>query len=126
MADLIERDAQALAQLGSLENGKLIGTSLVEAQGAAATLRYCAGWSDKLHGKTIPADGGVFSYTKLEPVGVCGQITPWNFPLLMAIWKIAPALTCGNTVVLKPAEQTPVRSGCKTSNLKLIFQSFTR
>lgn len=67
-----------------------------------------AGWSDKNHGKTIPMDGQFFCYTRHEPVGVCGQIIPWNFPLLMLAWKIAPALTTGNTVVLKPAEQTPL------------------
>lgn len=67
-----------------------------------------AGWADKNHGKTIPLDGPYFCYTRHEPVGVCGQIIPWNFPLLMMAWKIAPALALGNTVVLKPAEQTPL------------------
>lgn len=71
-------------------------------------LRYYAGWADKIHGKTIPLDGPYFCYTRHEPVGVCGQIIPWNFPLLMASWKIGPALATGNTVVLKPAEQTPL------------------
>lgn len=71
-------------------------------------LRYHAGWADKYHGKTIPMDGDYFTYTRLEPVGVCGQIIPWNFPLLMMAWKIGPALAMGNTVVLKPAEQTPL------------------
>lgn len=69
-----------------------------------------AGWADKNHGKTIPLDGNFFCYTRHEPVGVCGQIIPWNFPLLMMAWKIGPALSMGNTVVLKPAEQTPLTS----------------
>ena len=67
-----------------------------------------AGYADKDHGKTIPIDGNFIAYTRHEPIGVCGQIIPWNFPLLMFIWKIAPALAMGNTVVLKPAEQTPL------------------
>lgn len=67
-----------------------------------------AGWADKNHGKVIPMDGKYFAYTRHEPVGVCGQIIPWNFPLLLLTWKIGPALACGNTVVLKPAEQTPL------------------
>jgi len=71
-------------------------------------VRYYAGWADKLQGKTIPVNGDVFCYTTLEPVGVVGAIIPWNFPLLMFIWKIAPALACGNVIVLKPAEQTPL------------------
>uniref|UniRef100_A0ACB8E5E1 Uncharacterized protein n=1 Tax=Sphaerodactylus townsendi TaxID=933632 RepID=A0ACB8E5E1_9SAUR len=70
--------------------------------------RYYAGWADKIHGTTIPVDGDYFTFTRHEPVGVCGQIIPWNFPLLMFAWKIAPALCCGNTVVIKPAEQTPL------------------
>jgi len=71
-------------------------------------LRYYAGWADKNHGKTIPIDGDFFSYTRHEPVGVCGQIIPWNFPLLMVCWKIGPALAMGNTIIMKPAEQTPL------------------
>jgi aldehyde dehydrogenase (NAD+) len=71
-------------------------------------LRYYAGWTTKLQGDTIPVRGNVFNYTLREPVGVVGAIIPWNFPLLMAVWKVAPALACGNTVVLKPAEQTPL------------------
>lgn len=67
-----------------------------------------AGWADKVHGKTIPLDGKFLCQTRLEPVGVCGQIIPWNFPLLMFAWKIGPALAMGNTIVMKPAEQTPL------------------
>ena len=77
--------------------------------GAAAHLRYYAGWPTKIEGETIPVTWpNAFVYTRKEPVGVCGQIIPWNFPLLMAAWKIAPALAAGCTVVLKPAEQTPL------------------
>ena len=72
-----------------------------------AHFRYFAGWADKNHGKTIPINGNYFCYTRHEPVGVVGQITPWNFPLLMYGMKLGPALAMGNTVVLKPAEQTP-------------------
>ena len=71
-------------------------------------LRYYAGWADKNHGKTIPVDGEYFSMTLHEPVGVVGQIIPWNFPLLMLAWKLGPALSMGNVVVMKPAEQTPL------------------
>lgn len=73
---------------------------------AINNLRYYAGWADKNHGKVIPMDGEFFVYTRHEPVGVCGQIIPWNFPILMAAWKFGPALATGNTIVLKPAEQT--------------------
>lgn len=72
------------------------------------SLRYYAGWADKNHGKTIPMDGDYFTYTRHEPVGVCAQIIPWNFPILMLAWKIGPALASGNTIILKPAEQTPL------------------
>lgn len=108
LADLIEQEKQYLAQLESTDNGKPLSEAQFDINCAVATFRYYAGWSDKIHGKTIPADGGVFSFTRLEPVGVCGQIIPWNYPSLMLAWKFAPALTAGNTVVLKPAEQTPV------------------
>lgn len=75
---------------------------------AIKNLRYFAGWADKNHGKVIPMDGEFFTYTRHEPIGVCGQIIPWNFPILMAAWKLGPALATGNTIVLKPAEQTPL------------------
>lgn len=80
----------------------------VDTQLTIKGLRYMAGWADKNHGKTIPADGNFLCYSKHEPVGVCGQIIPWNFPMLMFTWKIAPALAMGNTIVIKPAEQTPL------------------
>src|ERR1700685_2710019 len=71
-------------------------------------IRYYGGYADKIHGKTIPIRGNYLCYTRHEPVGVIGQIIPWNFPLLMLAWKLAPALATGNTVVMKPAEQTPL------------------
>lgn len=93
----------------TLDNGKPYTNSLaVDVAASIKTLRYMAGWADKNHGKTIPMDGDYFAYTRHEPVGVCGQIIPWNFPLMMLAWKIAPAVAMGNTVVLKPAEQTPL------------------
>jgi aldehyde dehydrogenase (NAD+) len=109
LADLIEKNIDELAALESLDNGK----PLRDAKAADLPLtikcyRYYAGWADKIHGKTIPVEGNFFCYTRHEPVGVVGQIIPWNFPLLMQAWKWGPALASGNTVVLKPAEQTPL------------------
>jgi aldehyde dehydrogenase (NAD+) len=109
LADLIEKNADELARLEALDNGK----PYLVAKGAdlaltVACYRYYAGWSDKVQGKTIPVGGDYFCYTRHEPVGVVGQIIPWNFPLLMQAWKLAPALATGNTVVMKPAEQTPL------------------
>lgn len=109
LADAIESHKSELAALETLDNGKPIADSL----GADLPLtiqcyRYYAGWADKITGHTIPIDGNYFCYTRHEPVGVVGQIIPWNFPLLMQAWKWGPALACGNTLVLKPAEQTPL------------------
>jgi aldehyde dehydrogenase (NAD+) len=109
LADLIETHADELARLESVDNGKPF--TIAKAVDVAATVgcfRYFAGWSDKIHGKTIPIDGDYFCYTRHEPVGVVGQIIPWNFPMLMLAWKLAPALATGNTVIMKPAEQTPL------------------
>ncbi|XP_044259988.1 aldehyde dehydrogenase, mitochondrial [Tribolium madens] len=109
LADLMERDAAYLASLETLDNGKPYHVAYpVDIMGSIKVIRYMAGWADKNHGRTIPLDGPFMCYTRHEPVGVCGQIIPWNFPLLMMAWKIAPALSMGNTVVLKPAEQTPL------------------
>jgi acyl-CoA reductase-like NAD-dependent aldehyde dehydrogenase len=109
LADLIEAHALELAQLETLDNGKALGESqAVDIPAAAETFRYYAGWVNKIAGDTNPTDPAFFNFTLREPVGVCGQIIPWNFPLLMAAWKLAPALACGNTSVLKPAEQTPL------------------
>ncbi|XP_012371661.1 retinal dehydrogenase 1-like [Octodon degus] len=89
--------------------GKLFSSAcLVDVGNSIKELRYCAAWADKIQGRTIPVDGSFFTYTRREPIGVCGQIIPWNFPLLMLLWKIGPALSCGNTVIVKPAEQTPL------------------
>lgn len=109
LADAIEANTDELAALESLDNGKPIADSLAaDLPLTIKCYRYYAGWADKIQGKTIPIDGPYFCYTRHEPVGVVGQIIPWNFPLLMQAWKWGPALACGNTVVLKPAEQTPL------------------
>jgi aldehyde dehydrogenase (NAD+) len=108
MADLVEQRADALARIEVLDNGKPIREAQIDIRQSIDALRYYAGWTTKLHGATIPVRGNMLNYTLREPVGVVGSIIPWNFPLLMAVWKIAPALACGNTVVLKPAEQTPL------------------
>lgn len=109
LADLMERDHNYLSSLETLDNGKPFSAAYAfDIPASIATLRYYAGYADKNHGRVIPMDGKFFAYTRHEPVGVCGQIIPWNFPLLMMAWKIAPALATGNCVVLKPAEQTPL------------------
>ena len=109
LADLLEKNADELARLETLDNGKPLAVARAgDVKLTIACYRYYAGWADKIQGKTIPINGNYFCYTRLEPVGVVGQIIPWNFPLLMQAWKLAPALAAGNTVVLKPAEQTPL------------------
>ena len=109
LSQLIEQNASELAKLETSDNGKPIRESqFVDLPQVAENFEYFAGWATKIEGETIPVPGKMFNYTLREPVGVCGQIIPWNFPLLMAAWKLAPALAAGNTVVLKPAEQTPV------------------
>ena len=97
-----------LAQLESLDNGKPLGFALIDVNMSVDIFRYFAGWADKIMGSTIPICGPYLCYTREEPVGVCVQIIPWNFPILMATLKLAPALATGCTVVLKPAEQTPL------------------
>ncbi|XP_042271037.1 aldehyde dehydrogenase family 1 member A3 [Thunnus albacares] len=109
LADLMERDRLLLATLETLDTGKpFLQSVFIDLDGSIKTLRYYAGWTDKIHGKSLPVDESFMCFTKHEPVGVCGAIIPWNFPLLMFMWKIAPALSCGNTMVIKPAEQTPL------------------
>lgn len=109
IGELLMENADAIAQLETLNNGKPIFESRqVDVPAAAACFQYYAGWATKIHGDTIPVAGNYLNYTLREPLGVCGAIIPWNFPVLMAAWKLAPALACGNTVVLKPAEQTPL------------------
>ncbi|MEL7035474.1 MAG: aldehyde dehydrogenase family protein [Cyanobacteria bacterium J06592_8] len=109
LADLIEQNKEELAHLETLDNGKPIGESrTIDLPLVIACYRYYAGWADKIQGKTIPVDGPHLCYTRHEPVGVVGQIIPWNFPLLMQAWKLGPALAAGNTLILKTAEQTPL------------------
>lgn len=108
IADAIEARADELLRLEVIDNGKPIREAKFDLRQAIDAFRYYAGWTTKLEGETIPVRGDVLNYTLREPVGVVGGIIPWNFPLLMAAWKVAPALACGNTMVLKPAEQTPL------------------
>jgi phenylacetaldehyde dehydrogenase len=110
LADLIEAHGEEFAQLETLDNGKPISVARVaDIPLVVDHFRYYAGWATKIEGETIPVSvPGMLNYTLREPVGVVGQIIPWNFPLLMAAWKLGVALACGNTVVLKPAEQTPL------------------
>jgi len=109
VADLIDKYADELAMLESLDNGKPLAMAKnIDVRGAAGAFRYFAGWPTKIYGETNPSDPSMFNYTLREPMGVCGLIVPWNFPLLMAVTKVAPALACGNTAILKPAEQTPL------------------
>jgi acyl-CoA reductase-like NAD-dependent aldehyde dehydrogenase len=110
LAQALEDHDQELAELESLDNGKPVGLAkYVDVAGAVAHLRYFAGWPTKIEGGVLPVTApNMLCYTRREPVGVCGQIVPWNFPLLMAAWKLGPALAAGCTSVLKPAEQTPL------------------
>jgi len=107
-AQLLRRDEEKLSKLESLNSGKPYSESLFDLDCSIKCLEYYSGWTDKIFGKTIPVDGGFFCYTKHEPIGVCAQIIPWNYPIMMLAWKFGPALACGNTIVLKPAEQTPL------------------
>ncbi len=109
LADLIEEEIDELAALESLDNGKPISDArAADLPLVIDCLRYYAGFADKIHGSTIPVRGNHFTYTRKEPVGVAGQIIPWNFPMLMTAWKWGPALAAGCTIVMKPAEQTPL------------------
>jgi acyl-CoA reductase-like NAD-dependent aldehyde dehydrogenase len=109
VAGLLEKHKEEFAQLETQNNGKPISeTRNADLPLSIETFEYYAGLADKIHGDTLPVSGNFFNYTLREPVGVVGQIIPWNFPLLMAAWKLGPALATGCTVVLKPAEQTPL------------------
>jgi len=109
MADAIEARADEIARLETLDNGKpLREARMIDIKESIDCFRYYAGWADKIEGEVVPVSGPYLNYTRREPIGVCGQIIPWNYPFQMAAWKVAPALACGNTVVLKPAEQTPL------------------
>src|SRR6478672_6612321 len=107
LADMLSARAEEIGRIETLDNGKPIFESqFVDTPAAAECLYYFAGWSGKVTGETIPVQDNAFTYTLREPIGVVGAITPWNFPLMLAVWKIAPALACGNTVVIKPASNT--------------------
>jgi aldehyde dehydrogenase (NAD+) len=109
LADLLEKNIDEFAELETLDNGKPIFESrYVDMPMVCDVLRYYAGWASKIHGETIASHSDAFTYTLREPVGVVGAIVAWNFPLLLTSWKLGPALATGNTVVLKPAEQTPL------------------
>uniref|UniRef100_A0A2S2PZM6 Aldehyde dehydrogenase n=1 Tax=Sipha flava TaxID=143950 RepID=A0A2S2PZM6_9HEMI len=108
LSELINQNKYHLANLESLDTGKPFSNSLIEVETTVSFFQYYAGFADKIHGKTIPADGPHFSFTKLQPIGVVGQIIPWNYPILMLVCKWGVALAAGCTIVLKPAEQTPL------------------
>jgi aldehyde dehydrogenase (NAD+) len=109
LAEKVEQNKDELALITSLENGKTVREALrADVAPAIDALRYYAGWVRKIHGDTIPVDGPFLNYTLREPVGVAGAIVPWNYPLLLAVWKVAPALACGCSVVVKPSELTPL------------------
>ncbi|HEV3365471.1 MAG TPA: aldehyde dehydrogenase family protein, partial [Acidimicrobiia bacterium] len=109
LADAIEADAADLARLESLDTGHPINdTTRLDVPRTAVTFRYFGGMADKLQGSVVPVERGFLNYVVREPVGVVGQIVPWNFPLMFTSWKMGPALAAGNTVVMKPAEITPL------------------
>jgi aldehyde dehydrogenase (NAD+) len=108
LADLIDRDINTIASLESLDNGKPFMDAFIDVKFTVNCLKYYAGLADKVQGDTIPSDGPYFTYTRKEPIGVVGQIIPWNYPLAMLAWKWGPVLASGCTSVVKPAEQTPL------------------
>ena len=108
LAEYIEKNIKTIAAVESLDNGKSITMATADVSYVVGCLKYYAGWADKIEGRVIDTGPETFNYVKKEPIGVCGQIIPWNFPLLMWAWKIGPAIACGNVVVLKTAEQTPL------------------
>ncbi|CAH0059427.1 unnamed protein product [Clonostachys solani] len=118
LADIAEKNLDLLAAVESLDNGKSITMARGDVAAVVSCIRYYGGWADKITGKTIDIAPDMFHYTRPEPIGVCGQIIPWNFPLLMLAWKIGPALATGNTIVMKTAEQTPLSA--------LVFAQFVK
>lgn len=116
LSDLLLEDLDTLAAIDSLDNGKAVSMARGDVRLAADCLRYYGGWADNIHGKTIDTDPDTLNYTRHEPVGVYGQIIPWNFPVLMWAWKVGSALATGNMVALKTAEQTPL-SGLYAASL---------
>lgn len=118
LANLIEKNSELLAAVESLDNGKSFSMAKGDLQIVTGTLRYYGGWADKIDGKVIDVNTDTFSYTKHEPIGVCGQIIPWNFPLIMLAMKIGPAVATSNTVVLKASELTPLSALIVASYIK--------
>nr|AUF72237.1 aldehyde dehydrogenase 2F1 [Syntrichia caninervis] len=119
LADLFEKNADLIAAVEALDNGKAFNMARnVDVPAAASCLRYYGGWADKIEGKVIDTTPDTFNYIRKEPIGVCGQIIPWNFPILMWAWKIGPVVATGNTVVLKSAEQTPLSAYVAASLVK--------
>lgn len=108
LSDLVAKNVETLATIETWDNGKPYGDSVADVGEVQAVLKYYGGYADKIHGQVIDTGPDKFAYTIKEPIGVCGQIIPWNYPLAMAAWKLGPALACGNTVVIKAAEQTPL------------------
>lgn len=108
LSDLCEANKEILATIETWDNGKTYADSLGDLEEVTGVLTYYGGYADKIHGQVIDTGPAKFAYTIKEPVGVCGQIIPWNYPLAMASWKLGPALACGNTIVIKAAEQTPL------------------
>nr|XP_019046775.1 hypothetical protein I302_03378 [Kwoniella bestiolae CBS 10118]OCF25705.1 hypothetical protein I302_03378 [Kwoniella bestiolae CBS 10118] len=119
LADLMERDLENLAAIEAMDSGKAYKIAqAVDIKGAIDTIRYFAGWTDKSFGQTIDTGPSSLNYTRHEPIGVVGQIVPWNFPLLIWAWKIAPAIACGNVCIIKSAEQTPLSALCAAALIK--------
>ncbi|CAG8960852.1 hypothetical protein HYFRA_00002389 [Hymenoscyphus fraxineus] len=118
LADLLEKNMDLIAAVESLDNGKSLAMAKGDLTAVTGCLRYYGGWADKIEGKVIDTNTDTFTYTRQEPIGVCGQIIPWNFPMLMWAWKIGPAVATGNTVVLKTAEQTPLSALVAASFIK--------
>jgi aldehyde dehydrogenase (NAD+) len=108
LSDLVVKHKETISTIETWDNGKVYGDSMGDIEEVQAVFKYYGGYADKIHGQVIDTGVNKLAYTIKEPVGVCGQIIPWNFPLAMAAWKLGPALACGNTVVIKAAEQTPL------------------
>lgn len=108
LSDKVNQNIELLATIETWDNGKTYASAIEDVVEVAKVLKYYGGYADKIHGQVIDTGPLKHAYSIREPVGVCGQIIPWNYPLAMAAWKLGPALACGNTVVLKPAEQTPL------------------
>ena len=108
LADKLEEHSETLASIESSNNGKPLSLARIDVQLSADCIRNYGGWANKIYGDVVDSGEGYFNYIRREPIGVCGQVIPWNFPLLMMAWKIGPALAAGNTIVLKTAESTPL------------------